>query len=286
MKQLRSIQGGYPRRMDYLLNMQSELLAVANSMFGKLNQDMVLSGCDLTDHGNGTVSIGPGIVFVSGEVIRFDGAANIPSDLSKAFLKDAIVYTEPKIFADGLSKQVYAEAKAIIGDVTSITQIKVSTELYTLATYIRDVAASYAVKGEYKDIYDFDGTFLTNFDSTGLGITARYQDWALDNGENGTPGSVGRVLISVGTFTDPVTGQQTVYEMGDKVGERMHKLTIPEMPNHSHTYDKPRNENNVDAGGNSRFGAIQNGNTGGVGGDQPHNNMQPSMAVYRIIKIR
>lgn len=288
MKNLRTLQGGYPRQMDYMLTLQNELMTVTNAMFGKLGQDMVLSGCEVLNNGNGTVNIAAGLVFVGGEVIRFDGASNITADLTKAFVKDAPVSTDPRTFGDGIEKPVYTEVKAIIGNRTTIKQIAVNTELYTLATYIRDTAAGYAVKGEYKDIYDFDGSFLQNFDNSGLGITARYADWALDNGNNGTPGSIGRVLIGAGTYTDLLRGIQTVYSNGTTGGEKEHRLTIAEMPNHSHPFN-PGDNNGRSDNANDRDVMLPGGTnrtTGSTGGDQYHNNMQPYLAVYRIIKIR
>ncbi len=286
MKNLRSLQGGYPRQMDYILTLQNEYTTVVNSMFSKLGQDLVLSGCDVTDNGNGTVNISAGILFVSSEVVRFDGAANIASNQTKTFVKDAPVATDPKTFGDGVEKQVYTEVKVIIGDKTSALQVGIGTVLYTLATYIQDVAGGYAVKGEYKEIYDFDGTFLNNFDASGLGITARYLDWALDNGNNGTPGSAGRVIVGTGRFTDPVTGAETNFASGDKGGEAAHKLTIAEMPKHGHGYSKMRQSNNVDGGSNTRYGELQDATTTTAGDDQARNNMQPYVAAYRIIKIR
>lgn len=282
MKQLRELQGGYPRRMNYLVNLQNEFLAVANSMFGKLNQDIVLSGCNVVNNGNGTVNISSGIVFVSGEVIRFDGAANIVSDSSKAFIKGAPATSESKIFADGNPKDVYTEVKAIIGNNTSITQIKVSTELYTLATYIRDVAAGYAVKGEIRDIYDFDGTFLDNFDSSGMGITARYNDWHLINGNAGTPDAQGRSRITAGRMVSD--GVEYTYDNGNFGGSVKHQLTVQEMPNHSHQYE---GSNGPGGGGDGSRKNVPTGKfSGSSGGDQPHNNMHPYLAVYSIIKLK
>ena len=286
MKNLKILQGGYPRQMDYTLTLQTEFMTVANSMFGKLGKDIVLSGCDVVNNGNGTLNISTGIVFVDAEVVRFDGANNVPADLTRTFVKDVPVSTDTKTFGDGIDKQIYTEVKAIIGNKVSVSQIAIGTELYTLATYIRDVSAGYAVKGEYKEIYDFDGTFLQNFDESGLGITTGYLNWALDNGNNGTPGSVGRVLIGTGVFNDPVTGLQTVYYNGERAGERTHKLSIGELPSHDHGYVQPKNSQNVDAGGNSRFGDTQSGASAKTGGDLAHNNMQPYLAVYRIIKLR
>ena len=74
--------------------------------------------------------------------------------------------------------------------------------------------------------------------------------------------------------------------IGSIVGEEKHKLIIAEMPNHSHSlYTYAQGDWNS-IGGNSTKGC---GNTSdwvtgamaGTGGDQAHNNVQPSKIVNR-----
>lgn len=288
MKKLRSLQGGYPRQQDYLLILQNELITMADALFATLGVDMVLKGCALTNHGNGTVSIAAGIVYISGEVVRFDGAANIISNNTKTFIKSTPINTDPKIFADGQSREVYSEVKAIIGNKASVTEIPIGVVvLYNLATYIQDVVSSYAIKGEVKDIYDLDGTFLENFDSTGLGVSARYTNWAMVNGNNGTPDAKGRVRVAIGTFTSPVNGEQTVFAHNQSGGDVKHKLSGNELPK---TDLKVRGVGGVDSnndGGGVGYngGATKKWTLASFGNDQAHNNMQPYLTVYSIMKI-
>lgn len=291
MKKLRTLQGGYPRQMDYLLTLQTELITMADSLFAKLGVDMVLKGCEITNNGNGTVNIAAGIVYASGEVLRFDGDNNVTADNTKTFVKDAPTNTDPKVFADGNPKDVYSEVKLIIGNKTSATEIPIGiVDLYSLKNYIQDVVASYGQKGEFKDIYDTDGTFPDNFDASGLGITARWNGWAMVNGNNGTPNGGGRTRITVGKFTDPVTGVETNFANGDLVGEVVHKLIVNELPPHAHTMGA---QVTIDAAvtvgssgsGNRVTPNYTNRNTADTGGGAAHNNMQPSLAVYTVMKI-
>ncbi|RZK66339.1 MAG: hypothetical protein EOO92_25355, partial [Pedobacter sp.] len=242
MKNLRELQGGYPRQQDYLLTLQNELMTVANSLFGKLNHDMVLKGCDITDNLNGTVNIAEGIVFIGNEALRFDGANNVPSDGSMAMIKGSAATSSPKLFADGQTRDVYTETKALIGSYSALSQIKIGLSLYTLATYIEDVTSSYAIKGELKDIYDYDGTFLANFDGDGNGITPRYSNWSLfKDGE-------GRVRVTVGSTVHPLTGEVTTFAHGEKGGEVKHQLTVGEMPAHNHGAPLPNATNDSGTG--------------------------------------
>lgn len=108
------------------------------------------------------------------------------------------------------------------------------------------------------------------------------------DGSNGTPDLRGRTLIGTGIWTDSY-GSLT-YSLGNAGGERMHRLTISEMPNHSHT---------VAAGGSTDndsnytlfpwLATIQDAYLGTkatstAGGDQAHNNMMPYMTVHWIMK--
>lgn len=91
----------------------------------------------------------------------------------------------------------------------------------------------------------------------------------------------GRTLVGVDTT-------QTEFNTVEKTGgEKEHKLTVEEMPAHTHP-------SNVSAwGGGSSFtfetSTIKTGrdeNTGSVGGDQPHNNLQPYITCYMWKRIK
>lgn len=283
MKELQRLTGGYKRHIDYLLTLQSEVMGVQNSLFRALGHDLVLSGCAITDHGNGTVSIADGVVYVDGNIVRFQGAANV--EPGKALLLNPVpVQTDPDDFFDGTTKNTYKELFAIVGNATSLaTQIIVNpTELYNIKQYMHDIVQSYGQKGETKWVIDLDGSFITNFDSSGLGTTPKWMGWALMNGNNGTPTMVGRTPIGVGTFTDTY-GLQHNFWHNRADGQPRHKLSIPEMPSHNHGYE---GSGGASGGGDaSRKSVPESKITGNRGGDTPHNNMQPYRAGYWVIKI-
>lgn len=289
MKKLRSLQGGYPRQQDYLLTLQDELISISDSLFASLGVDMVLRGCEITDNGNGTVNIAAGIVYVTGEVMRFDGANNVVSDGTKTFVLNAPATSGPKVFGDGVVKDVYSEVKAIVGIKTLITQVAIGATLYNLKAYINDVVAGYALPGEIKDIYDFSGTFLEHFDANGLGVTARYSGWHLMNGNGGAPDARGRVRLTAGQVLSD--GVQYDFPHGAAGGEVKHRQTIAEMPAHNH----PVSRFSPDAGANDRDRIsgtrsasnvkTDNGPIGNAGGGQAFNIMQPYIPVYSIIKV-
>lgn len=73
--------------------------------------------------------------------------------------------------------------------------------------------------------------------------------------------------------------------LGEKGGEKTHTLTIQEIPSHSHQFlfdqTPGSNINVVQVGGSSAWAR----DTTSRGGDQPHNIMQPYIALNYIIKV-
>ena len=80
------------------------------------------------------------------------------------------------------------------------------------------------------------------------------------------------------------------YAAGSTGGEAEHTLTVDEMPSHGHKYDKLWTENpgnNQLASGSAGYSLKFSKNTtsGLTGGDEPHNNMPPYLAVYMWKRI-
>lgn len=91
----------------------------------------------------------------------------------------------------------------------------------------------------------------------------------------------GRVPVGAGTGAG-----LTNRVLGSKFGEENHLLILSEAPSHAHTVGLYAQSINLDAAGlvpaDSSHPAFVG--TDSQGGDQPHNNMQPSQAVNYIIK--
>ena len=72
--------------------------------------------------------------------------------------------------------------------------------------------------------------------------------------------------------------------LGDTGGAATHTLTEAEMPSHTHTETR-NNPAGITGGGNPGVDAgVITANTGSAGGDQAHNNVQPTMILNYIIK--
>lgn len=74
------------------------------------------------------------------------------------------------------------------------------------------------------------------------------------------------------------------FTSGKTYGEYKHKLTIKEMPSHAHKFNDcawiDGKGNIQSASNNSWFNGGFMSNTTNTGGNQPHNNIQPSICVH------
>ncbi|MFW6129924.1 MAG: phage baseplate protein [Atribacterota bacterium] len=107
------------------------------------------------------------------------------------------------------------------------------------------------------------------------------EGWALCDGTNGTPDLSGRFVVG---YDSGDTDYDTV---GNTGGEKMHTLTVSEMPSHTHDmkiYNFKQGTNdtyNLDYVGNSD----SNKPTENTGGDQPHENRPPYYVLCFIMKL-
>lgn len=140
-----------------------------------------------------------------------------------------------------------------------------------------------------------DGRSLSTADHNLLFQVLGYQfggsgsSFLLPNPSGGVVGVVGQRSATVST---------TLHPAGQDIGEEKHQLTIPEMPSHTHgvtdpghahSYVNQQNDQNTDNAFASETAADQadlNQTTGtsttgisinSTGGDQPHNNIQPTL---------
>lgn len=104
----------------------------------------------------------------------------------------------------------------------------------------------------------------------------------------------GRTPIHVGSSDGGVSHRE-----GEKSGEEAHTLSVAEMPQHRHAVqassagaDAPTPQGNVFAAANNVYHDAANltglrvGTIAPVGGGQPHENMQPYLAVNFCIALR
>jgi hypothetical protein len=292
MKTLNTLSGGYRRYQDYLLTVQSELTALGNSILGSISFDVVLSGCAVTNNNDGTVSIAPGIVYINGQVMRFDGANNIIADGTKSIITGAPVTSGPVVFFDTTTKNVYTETKGVVGNTVggNARQLVIRLTLLTFEGYIDARITASAVKGQIREFVFTDtdeiAAFKAKFDESGNGVTVDMLDWHLMNGMDGQPDAQGRTFIGEGRMTDPITGIQHIYTSGDFEGEITHKNTVNETatpPGTVNELDGPHAKPG-DGGGNPEY--YIKSMKSSAPATASHNNMQPYLVVFKIRKVR
>lgn len=91
----------------------------------------------------------------------------------------------------------------------------------------------------------------------------------------------GRTLVGYSSTAD--NGEQYRI-MKNTFGANTHQLTVAEMPNHNHTL--PGENTSAMTGGGAAGGTVTTQKpTSYSGGDQPHNNIQPSIVVAYWLRI-
>lgn len=162
---------------------------------------------------------------------------------------------------------------------------------------------------------------LANFDNSGKGLAAAgLTGFYFCNGLNGAPDFRGRSLVgavrnvpggSLDTAVDPtqIFNPNTNYAIGDKFGENNHTLLTSEIPSHSHGINDPGHSHTsviyldvkggsagtpvLSSANNSRGttnvqtnSAVTGITVNSAGSNAFHNNVQPSVAVYWIIRLQ
>ena len=92
----------------------------------------------------------------------------------------------------------------------------------------------------------------------------------------------GQVLVGLDA------GQTEFATPGKTGGEKTHTLTVSELASHGHAYAVDTNYTYAGTHGYDTFKVADSGssNTGETGGNQPHNNLQPYVVVYRWQRVK
>jgi microcystin-dependent protein len=168
--------------------------------------------------------------------------------------------------------------------------------------------------------YEYYGS-LSNFDSNGRGLaSAGFDKVYICNGQNGTPDKRGRVAVGAvagvpGGALDPavdptlLANTGTNYALNQKFGASNITLDTTQIPAHTHGVTDPGHTHLLksshtstgviiysdprmslgDASGTVNSASITSSTTGisinATGSNQPHSNVQPSIAAYYIMFI-
>ena len=135
---------------------------------------------------------------------------------------------------------------------------------------------------EYQGLYDLIGT------TYGAGDSAFWAQVFYPATTFNIPDLRGRTIIGSDDMGGMESGLLTNHDgsLGEVGGAERHQLSLEEIPAHSHEYSGGY----IGSDGTGNNGVVQSGGqsveTSSVGGDQPHNNMQPYMALNYMIKVQ
>lgn len=278
--------GGFPLTTDVLSYMQNAY-KIFNAMSGISGDLIILSGCEVV--GN---TVSDGVVAIEGEIYPFQGTTLG----SHVFIKEV---NTSKIFEDGSQKTVLVEKVATFGS---------STKSYPWESFRRVLSNRQIEEKSFTE----ETSLLKRLEkleervkkTVPLGLVAIW----------GKPANI--PLPEGWREYEPLRGRMAVGQdiadndlgvIGRTGGEKMHRLTIDEMPSHNHLYKDTITVENVSY--NDRLEVLRRGNfldgwddigaripgaadqdnnilfykkrTSEIkGNDQLHNNMPP----YRVIR--
>ena len=137
-------------------------------------------------------------------------------------------------------------------------------------TYVNSKISS-AHTNILKDVYPVGSIYMSvNSTNPGNLFGGTWEQW----------GS-GRVPVGVGTSTDSNGTKKTFSSAESRNGEYTHKLTVEEMPKHSHQFSLITEAGPPGSGWNwSRTGKGTDYTTTEAGSSNSHNNLQPYITCY------
>jgi hypothetical protein len=288
-----SKNGGLRFTQDILGYMQTGYLEAILAIGRSFGDKLILSGCNVV---GGIVT--DGWLLVDGEPIEF-----VSSTLdTKVVLNEA---TQNVIFKNGLAQPIIKQVTATCSPVGNF-DFSLLKRLDSLITTQQNLATLTAAFNAYKstvfltgDIKEVDCTMayvLANFDSTGLGINER-TGWAVCNGNNGTRNRQGRTSIGLQFPAITANPNDNVWDIlyntiGATVGKNAHQLSVQELAEHDHPIETGGDTYMDDIGGGYIKGrqnpdnrVENNKKTQKAGGNQPHENRQPSIVTLIIQKL-
>ena len=266
---------GYPFDVAFLAFMQNSY-RLFNSLGCMAGNKAIISGCE--ERGN---TISPGTVFINGELFPFEGGAKD----STVFIKEL---TNEVTFEDGFLRPLEIIRSVAFG--RSVPEKTFNWEDFQRVTNLQDLGKNKAENKALKALKDEVEKLKKQKQAVPIGLIALWGKPANEIPEGWREYVNLRGRMPIGLDPDYVKKPEDSqdYQLNSLLkqgGERSHKLTIEEMPRHSHNVENiPRVVTDTDRGGLSSHFSLDDTTSrtsSSTGGDQSHNNMPP----YRVVQF-
>lgn len=104
-----------------LIKLQDQLYEAIEAQFKSFNKNFVISGCEITGSAN-PFTIAPGIVFIDGNICKFEGA-QVSSLSNPIYIDKTLTETTVKTYGDLIDRATEVHYLAIIGSTNKINLV-------------------------------------------------------------------------------------------------------------------------------------------------------------------
>lgn len=257
--------GGVPLTND-VMDVIQEAYSIFNVLGDIAGHLTILSGCVVT--GN---TVSPGIVVINGDVLFFEGG-----------LINSTVFINTEVINKTFQSQEY---KALIENKTVRFGLSSQNNMWNWSDFVRLDTLKMMKEKIAGAALQTDLTSLTDrvkvLEKKTAPIINGGVVWAwfkpvsdIPEGWKEATDIRGKTIVGL----DPDDSDFNMLKK--KIGTKTHKLTISEMPNHNHSSYWTKGV----GGASGSSGTLVDGwkETTSTGGDQPHNNIQPSIIALFI----